>query len=95
MTRAGGNVIFRARNNMLAEKKALITGASRGIGKAITDRFLAEGAEVWGVGTKEPEDLAQRIEKSAGKLHWQNADLGNLDTVEATIETLIKERNNP
>jgi 3-oxoacyl-[acyl-carrier protein] reductase len=75
----------------LEGKKALVTGASRGIGKAIAERFIAEGAEVWGLSTKEPEDLAERISASGGKLHWKTADLGNLETVENTVEDLIKE----
>ena len=72
-------------------KKALITGAGRGIGKAVTDCFLDAGAEVWGLGTKEPEDLNTRIEKSGGKLHWISTDLGKINEVDAIIEAAIKE----
>jgi 3-oxoacyl-[acyl-carrier protein] reductase len=66
----------------LENKKALITGASRGIGKAIAGLFLAEGAVVWGLGTREPEDLPERVEAAEGKLHWISADLSNVETVE-------------
>ena len=75
----------------LENRKALVSGASRGIGKAITERFLSEGAEVWGMGTKEPDGLKERLEKAEGKLHWVIADLEKLDTLEAFIEGLVEE----
>ena len=75
----------------LSGKKALITGASRGIGKAIVTRFLEAGAEVWGLSSKEPGDLNERIVKAEGKLHWISADLGMINEVDAIIEKAIKE----
>jgi 3-oxoacyl-[acyl-carrier protein] reductase len=75
----------------LENKRALVTGASRGIGRAIADRFIAEGAEVWGLGTREPGDLENRIAAAAGRLHWISADLGNLAELEALIDAAVKE----
>jgi 3-oxoacyl-[acyl-carrier protein] reductase len=73
----------------LENKRTLVTGASRGIGKAISDRFLAEGADVWGVGTKEPPDLAERVKATNGRFHWVSADLSALEGLEVIIESLL------
>ena len=75
---------------ILENKMALVTGASRGIGRAVSETFLKEGAEVWGIGTREPADLAERVSGSGGRFHWTNADLGSLDGVGSIVEELLK-----
>ena len=74
----------------LENKKALVTGASRGIGRAISELFINEGAEVWGLGSKEPADLKARIEAAGGKLHWIELDLAKTNEIEAVIDDAIK-----
>jgi 3-oxoacyl-[acyl-carrier protein] reductase len=75
----------------LENKKALVTGAYRGIGKVIADLFIAHGAEVWGLDYKEPEDLSNRVSEAKGKLHWVTSDLSQLNAIEGAIERALKE----
>ncbi|MDR2702264.1 MAG: 3-oxoacyl-[acyl-carrier-protein] reductase [Spirochaetaceae bacterium] len=75
----------------LTGKKALITGAGRGIGKTIADTFSANGAEIWSLDIREPDDLQERVSKAGGKLHWISADLGKTTEVEAVIENALKD----
>jgi len=72
-------------------KKALVTGALRGIGKTIADLFITEGAEVWGLDYITPEDISDRVAAANGKLHWIQLDLSKLDSIDAAIENVVKE----
>ena len=56
---------------LLEGRRAVVSGASRGIGRAIAERFAAEGAEIWVVDLREALDPDQEV---AGALGLDFAD---------------------
>ena len=53
-------------NNILNGKRAVVSGASSGIGQAIAIRFAAEGADVWAAGGNNEVGLKKTLEECAG-----------------------------
>ncbi len=76
----------------LAGKVALITGAARGIGKAIAERFASDGAAV-AIGDVVNEEAAREtlsgIERSGGKGMVTMFDVGDAAQVDAAVAAVL------
>ena len=67
----------------LQGKTAIVTGGSRGIGRAITDTFCAEGAQVLACGRGErPADLDQQVD-------WAVCDVSQTASVQALCKQAV------
>ena len=71
----------------LSGKRAVVTGAAQGFGRAIVERFLMSGARValWDV---DPEETAKTVRELAGKgeLFTQAVDVSRLEQVDAAAK---------
>ena len=73
----------------LAEKVALVTGGSRGIGAAIAKRLAADGASValtYAKDASAASAVVKEIERNGGKAIAIQADATDVEAVEAAVE---------
>jgi 3-oxoacyl-[acyl-carrier protein] reductase len=77
---------------LLEGKKAIVTGGSRGIGNAIVREFLREGATVYAVSRKQPENLGD-LEAMAGdgRFAWRQADVTVEQEIVGALEKIVAE----
>lgn len=83
-----------ASNNakILSGKAALITGASRGIGRAIAEAYARQGAKVFVCG-RDQENLrvaVDEIRKSGGEIEGLAGDVGNQDDVRRIVSAAVQ-----
>ena len=76
----------------LAEKVAIVTGSTRGIGEGIARRFGAEGAKVVVTGRKRElgEKVAAGIREDGGEAFFVDAELSDEANVKALVEEAVK-----
>ena len=73
----------------LKDKRILVTGSTTGIGKAIAQRFVLEGAHVMIHGLE--QDLARETSAELDGAPWHISDLSDPDVPAQLIETSIRE----
>jgi NAD(P)-dependent dehydrogenase (short-subunit alcohol dehydrogenase family) len=79
------------RNDLLLNKRILITGGGTGLGKAMAHRFLQLGATVYICGRREDvlqQTAADLSAATHGPIHALPCDVRNLDAVEAMIDSI-------
>jgi L-rhamnose 1-dehydrogenase len=76
----------------LKDKVAVVTGAARGIGRAIAIRFGAEGARVAVVDLREAEglDTVRAIEAAGGQAEFFRTNVGDQQQVLATVGAVLQ-----
>lgn len=77
----------------LVGKTAIITGSTKGIGRAIAERFAEEGANVVLTGRDETKgrDAVKKIEQKGGRAAFIQADLQNSKENKKLVEYSIKQ----
>lgn len=79
---------------LLQNKKALVTGSSRGIGKGIVEAYLKNGCEVWGLCSKpsaNKETLEALAKENGVAFHEIYADVGNAENVTEVVKAALAE----
>ena len=77
----------------LQNRKAVITGASRGIGRAVSIRLAEAGAEVCGLARSEDalKETAELVAAQGGKMKAFKCDITDTEAVAAVIDQIARE----
>lgn len=83
---------------LLKGKSALITGASRGLGRAVAERFCEEGATelaLWARDMTRLEEVRSELEKKGCKIWTASVDLGNVEMIDKAFNSFLAESGGP
>ena len=83
-------------SNLLEGQTALVTGASRGIGKAIAISLAKEGAEViinYSSSIENAQKVVSEIKSFGGSAYPLQADISNENSVNELIKTVLGKNN--
>jgi NAD(P)-dependent dehydrogenase (short-subunit alcohol dehydrogenase family) len=75
----------------LSGRQALITGASRGIGRAIALRYAAEGADLFLVATQRArlDEVAEQARSHGARVHAMTGDVSDRSAVQAMVAAAV------
>lgn len=76
----------------LKDRFAIITGAARGIGKAIAEKFSEEGASValWDIDLDSAEDVADALDPSGKKALAMKADITKQGEIDNALSEVLR-----
>jgi 3-oxoacyl-[acyl-carrier protein] reductase len=81
-------------DKLLAGKNCVVTGGSKGIGRAIVELFAREGARVWYFSRSEAEEpaaLAAAASEGGGQVKWLAVDVADEAKVNEAVEAVVAE----
>lgn len=73
--------------NSFENRICLVTGATRGLGKAISEQLCARGATVYGIGRN--RQLGEELEAQLEPFHFLAADISSAEQVQGAIRSVI------